>query len=91
MSSFKGLYTFAEVANLYNIDQSTLRHNIGIRFKEDEDVKKMGKTWIIREEALKREFGFVPSCVDNKVYVKRKPGRKSAFDKCKEAYLNGDV
>lgn len=51
MSSFEGLYTLADVAGMYNIDQSTLRHNIGNRFIDGEDVKKLGKTWIIREEA----------------------------------------
>ena len=57
MSSFEGLYTFADVASMYNIDQSTLRHNVGSRFVDGEDVKKLGKTWIVREEALVRKFG----------------------------------
>ncbi len=41
MSSFEGLYTFADVSSMYNIDQSTLRHNIGSRFIDGEDVKKL--------------------------------------------------
>ncbi|WP_156317152.1 hypothetical protein [Paraclostridium bifermentans] len=45
---------------MYNIDQSTLRHNVGSSFVYGEDVKKLGKTWIVREEALVREFGFIP-------------------------------
>lgn len=28
MSSFEDLYTFADVASMYNIDQSTLRRNM---------------------------------------------------------------
>ncbi|MBW4861492.1 MAG: hypothetical protein KZY55_12380 [Paeniclostridium sp.] len=89
MSSFEGLYTFADVSSMYNIDQSTLRRNVGVRFIDGEDAKKLGKTWIVREEALIREFGFIPKVKDKKVSnVKKKVGRKSSFDKCKEAYLN---
>lgn len=61
MSSFEGLFTFSDVARMYNIDQSTLRKNVGIKFIDGEDVKKLGKTWIIRQEALIREFGFIPN------------------------------
>lgn len=85
MSSFEGLYTFADVASMYNIDQSTLRHNVGTRFVDAEDVKKLGKTWIVRE------FGFIPQNNDKDPNVRKKPGRKSTFDKCKEAYLNGEI
>lgn len=90
MSSFEGLYTFADVTSMYNIDQSTLRYNIGKKFIENVDVKKFGKTWLIREEALVNAFGFIP-VIDNieKKNVKRKVGRKSTFDKYKEAYENG--
>ena len=89
MSSFEGLYTLADVASMYNLDQSTLRHNIGSRFIDGKDVKKLGKTWIIREEALIREFGFIPDENSTDVNIKRKPGRKSSIDKCREVYLNG--
>lgn len=44
MSSFEGLYILSDVACMYNIDQSTLRHNIGNRFIYGKDVKKLGKT-----------------------------------------------
>lgn len=91
MSSFEGLYTFADVASMYNIDQSTLRHNVGSRFVDGEDIKKLGKTWIVREEALVREFGFIPENNEEAPNVRKKPGRKSAFDKCREAYLNGEI
>jgi hypothetical protein len=90
MSSFEGLYTFADVASMYKMDQSTFRQNVGKRFVDNIDVKKFGKTWLIREEALVREFGFIP-IIDGseKNNAKRKPGRKSTFDKYKEAYENG--
>ncbi|MGL5714839.1 MAG: hypothetical protein ACRCX2_17620 [Paraclostridium sp.] len=92
MSSFEGLYTFADVSSMYNIDQSTLRRNVGTRFVDGEDAKKLGKTWVVREEALIREFGFIPEALGEEVPdVKKKVGRKSAFDKCKEAYLNNSV
>ena len=92
MSSFEGLYTFADVASMYNIDQSTLRRNVGIRFVDGEDAKKLGKTWVVREEALIREFGFIPEVKGEDVPdVKKKVGRKSAFDKCREAYLNSSL
>lgn len=48
MSSFEGLYTFADVASMYNIDQSTLRRNVGVRFVDGQDAKKLGKTWVVR-------------------------------------------
>lgn len=91
MSSFGGLYTFADVASMYKMDQSTFRQNVGKRFVDNIDVKKFGKTWLIREEALIREFGFIP-VADNteKKDIKRKPGRKSTFDKYREAYENGN-
>jgi hypothetical protein len=90
MSSFEGLYTFADVASMYKMDQSTFRQNVGKRFIDSVDVKKFGKTWLIREEALVREFGFIP-LTDNKESqdIKRKLGRKSTFDKYREAYENG--
>ncbi|CEO21027.1 hypothetical protein [Paraclostridium sordellii] len=89
MSSFECLYTFADVAIMYNIDQSTSRRNVGVRFIDGEDANKLGKPWIDREEALIREFGFIAKVKDKKVSnVEEKVGIKSAFDKCKEAYLN---
>lgn len=35
MSLFEDLFTFSDVASMYNIDQSTLRRNVGIRFIEN--------------------------------------------------------
>ena len=57
--SFKGLYTFEEVAKIYKMDSSNLRkmvqHN---KFKENE-IKKFGKTWIITEQAIENHFGLM--------------------------------
>ncbi len=51
--SFEGLYTFKEVAKIYGIDDSCLRKQVARdKFVICEDVKKMGKTWIITEQAM---------------------------------------
>ena len=56
--SFKGLYTFLEVAKIYGIDDSCLRKQVSRnKFIIGEDVKKMGRTWIITEQAMIRTFG----------------------------------
>lgn len=57
-SKFKGLYSIAEAAEMFGRESSTLRRNISNgKFIENEDVKKFGKTWIFRIEALEREYG----------------------------------
>lgn len=56
--SFKGLYTFLEVAEIYGIDDSCLRKQVSRdKFVIGEDVKKMGRTWIITEQAMVKTFG----------------------------------
>ena len=56
--SFEGLYTFLEVAEIYGIDDSCLRKQVARdKFIIGEDVKKMGRTWIITEQAMVRSFG----------------------------------
>ena len=56
--SFEGLYTFLEVAKIYGIDDSCLRKQVARdKFVIGEDVKKMGRTWIITEQAMVRSFG----------------------------------
>ena len=56
--SFEGLYTFLEVAEIYGIDDSCLRKQVARdKFVIGEDVKKMGKTWIITEQAMIKSFG----------------------------------
>ncbi|WP_373600262.1 helix-turn-helix domain-containing protein [Paraclostridium bifermentans] len=56
--SFEGLYTFQEVANIYGIDNSTLRKRIvKNKFVNEVEVKKFGKTWLITEQAMIKYFG----------------------------------
>ena len=56
--SFDGLYTFLEVAEIYGIDDSCLRKQVARdKFVVGEDVKKMGRTWIITEQAMVKTFG----------------------------------
>ena len=56
--SFEGLYTFGEAAKIYDLDDSCLRKRVARgKFVIGEDVKKMGATWIITEQALVRDFG----------------------------------
>ncbi len=56
--SFEGLYTFLEVAEIYGINDSCLRKQVARdKFVIGEDVKKMGRTWIITEQAMVRSFG----------------------------------
>ncbi|RDY22412.1 hypothetical protein CHF27_013600 [Romboutsia maritimum] len=56
--SFEGLYTFLEVAEIYGIDDSCLRKQVARdKFVVGEDVKKMGRTWIITEQAMIKTFG----------------------------------
>ena len=56
--SFEGLYTFGEAAKIYDLDDSCLRKRVARgKFVIGEDVKKMGATWIITEQALVNSFG----------------------------------
>lgn len=55
--SFNGLYTFEQVAKIYNMDSSTLRKMVQANKFTDKDIKKFGKTWIITEDAIGKHFG----------------------------------
>lgn len=56
--SFAGLYTFLEVDEIYGIDDSCLRKQVvRNKFIIGEEVKKMGRTWIITEQAMVKSFG----------------------------------
>lgn len=55
--SFKGLYTFQDVAKIYNIDASTIRKQVQNHKFYDNEIKKFGKTWIITEQAMIEHFG----------------------------------
>ena len=56
--SFEGLYTFLEVAEIYGVDSSCLRKQVAReKFVIGEDIKKLGTTWIITEQAMVKNFG----------------------------------
>ena len=55
--SFKGLYTFQDVAQIYNIDASTIRKQVQNQKFYENEIKKFGKTWIITEQAMVEHFG----------------------------------
>ena len=55
--SFNGLYTFQDVAKIYNIDSSTIRKQVQNQKFYDNEINKFGKTWIITEQAMVSHFG----------------------------------
>ncbi|WP_270647947.1 hypothetical protein [Paeniclostridium hominis] len=56
--SFEGLYTFLEIAKIYGMDDSSLRKKVARgKLVVGIDVKKMGRTWIITEQAMVKNFG----------------------------------
>lgn len=57
-SPFSGLLSFAEAADRWHIDDSTLRKAVANgRLVENIDVKKFGKQWVISEQAMDKIFG----------------------------------
>ena len=80
--SFEGLYTFLEVAEIYGIDDSCLRKQVARnKFVIGEEVKKMGRTWIITEQAMIKSFG----ALKFEEYKKKRQKKEHA----KEKKLNG--
>jgi len=76
--SFEGLYTFLEVAEIYGIDDSCLRKQVARdKFVIGEDVKKMGRTWIITEQAMIKSFG----ALKFEEYKKKQQKKEHAKDK----------
>lgn len=58
---FDGLLSFAEAAEKWNLDDSTLRKAVASgKLIEGIDVKKFGKQWVIAESTMLRVFGFAP-------------------------------
>lgn len=56
--SFKGLYTFQQVADIYGLDNSTLRKQVSNgKLIDNVEVKKFGKTWLITEQSMIKHFG----------------------------------
>ena len=57
-SRFDGIMALGDAAQLWNIDDSTLRHAIkNGKFKCGKDITKFGKQWVITMEAMVREYG----------------------------------
>jgi hypothetical protein len=55
---FAELLSFAEAAEIWNKDQSTLRRAvIDGRLKPGKDCRKFGKQWVVTADAMHREFG----------------------------------
>lgn len=61
MNPFDSLMSFKEAADLWGIDDSTLRKAVTSgKIIEGKDAKKFGKQWIITTEAMERIFGRRP-------------------------------
>lgn len=58
ISPFDGLLSFAEAAERWNIDDSTLRKAVSNgRLVENIDIKKFGKQWVVTEQSMHNIFG----------------------------------
>jgi hypothetical protein len=54
------VYTFAEAAELWHIDSSTLRHRVtSEKLIDGIDFKKSGKVWLITKSAMERLYGIL--------------------------------
>ena len=55
---FDELLALNDAAKMWNKDDSTLRRHIqNKKFIDGVDVKKFGKQWVIKKEAMIREYG----------------------------------
>ena len=55
---FAGLYSFADAATLWQLNDSTLRKAVTDgRLVAGKDVQKFGKQWVITEAAMLRLYG----------------------------------
>ena len=88
--SFEGLYTFLEVAKIYGIDDSCLRKQVARdKFVIGEEVKKMGRTWIITEQAMVKSFGTLKFEEYKKKQQKREQIKEKKLNgSCKGSTLN---
>ena len=88
--SFEGLYTFLEVAEIYGIDDSCLRKQVARdKFVIGEEVKKMGRTWIITEQAMVKNFGTLKFEEYKKKQQKREQIKEKKLNgSCKGSTLN---
>lgn len=61
--AFADLLSFSEAAEIWKIDESTLRKAVASgRLKEGRDCRKFGKQWVVTTDAMRREFrgGWAP-------------------------------
>ena len=57
-SPFDNLLSFSDAAALWRLDESTLRKAVAAgRLRENADVLKFGKQWVITRKAMKKVFG----------------------------------
>ncbi len=55
--AFDGLLSFSEAAEIWKVDESTLRKAVANgRLKEGHDCRKFGKQWVVTVKAMAREF-----------------------------------
>ena len=58
---FEGLLSFKEATDLWGLNESTLRKAVAYgKLKENIDVKKFGKQWIVTKKSIEREYGPLP-------------------------------
>ena len=58
MCSFEGLLSFAEATTKWNLKDSTLRKAVATgKLVENEDCKKFGRDWVVKETSMIREYG----------------------------------
>lgn len=59
---FDGLIAFTEACQLWNLNESTLRKAVSYgKLVNGVDVCKYGKQWVVSVEAMKREYGCIPT------------------------------
>ena len=57
-SPFDNLLSFSDAAALWRLDESTLRKAVSSgRLRENADVLKFGKQWVVTRKAMKKVFG----------------------------------
>ena len=60
-SPFNSLLSLGDAAAIWQVDESTLRKAAAKgRLKENYDILKFGKQWVVTRKAMEREFGPMP-------------------------------
>lgn len=66
-SPFDGLFSCADAAALWGIDESTLRKAVSDgRFTVGIDIMKFGKQWIVTRKAMEKHFGSLEHALANR-------------------------